>query len=95
MTIRKLALVAIPAVLAALGTSSIGVAWQTPGPAGGGPVVVTKDGPVRGLFANGVNAYLGIPYAAPRSATCVGVRRRRLPSTALSMPLNLRTRVRR
>jgi para-nitrobenzyl esterase len=65
LTIRKLALVAIPAVLAALGTSSIGVAWQTPGPAGGGPVVVTKDGPVRGLFANGVNAYLGIPYAAP------------------------------
>ena len=27
--------------------------------------MATKDGPVRGLFANGVNAYLGIPYAAP------------------------------
>ena len=65
MTIRKLALVAIPAVLATLGTSSIRVVAQVPGPADAGPVVVTKDGPVRGLFANGVNAYLGIPYAAP------------------------------
>ena len=65
LTIRKLALVAIPAVLAAVGTSSIRVAAQVSGPAAAGPVVVTKDGPVRGLFANGVNAYLGIPYAAP------------------------------
>jgi para-nitrobenzyl esterase len=52
-------------VLAAVGTSSIRVVAQVPGPAAAGPVVVTKDGPVRGLFANGVNAYLGIPYAAP------------------------------
>jgi para-nitrobenzyl esterase len=65
LTIRKLALVAIPAVLAAVGTSSIRVAAQVSGPAAAGPVVVTKDGPVRGLFTNGVNAYLGIPYAAP------------------------------
>src|ERR1700720_3258288 len=65
LTIRKLALAAIPAVLAAVGTSSIRVVAQVPGTADAGPVVVTKDGPVRGLFANGVNAYLGIPYAAP------------------------------
>src|SRR6516162_5322452 len=65
LTIRKLALVAIPAVLAAVGTSSIGVAGQVSGPADARPVVVTKDGPVRGLSANGVNTYLGIPYAAP------------------------------
>ena len=65
MTIRKLALVAIPAVLAAVGTSSIRVVAEVPGPADAGPVVVTKDGPVRGLSAHGVNAYLGIPYAAP------------------------------
>jgi para-nitrobenzyl esterase len=65
LTIRKLALAAIPAVLAAVGTSSIRVVAQVPGPADAGPVVVTKDGPVRGLFANGVSVYLGIPYAAP------------------------------
>ena len=53
MTIRKLALVAIPAVLAAVGTSSTRVVAQVPGTAGAGPVVFTKDGPVRGLFANG------------------------------------------
>ena len=65
LTIRKLALVAIPAVLVAVGTSSIRVVAEVPGPADAGPVVVTKDGPVRGLSAHGVNAYLGIPYAAP------------------------------
>ncbi len=30
-----------------------------------GPIAVTRDGPVRGMVENGVNAYLGIPYAAP------------------------------
>src|SRR5689334_6144989 len=65
LTIRKLALVAIPVVLAALGTPSIRIVAQVPSTAGAGPVVVTKDGPVRGLFASGINAYLGIPYAAP------------------------------
>ena len=64
MTIRKLALVAITAVLAAVGTSSTRVVAQVSGPAAG-PVVVTKDGPIRGLVTNGVNTYLGIPYAAP------------------------------
>ena len=29
------------------------------------PVVNTTDGPVRGLVANGLNTFLGIPYAAP------------------------------
>src|SRR4051812_44258240 len=65
LTIRKLALVAIPAVLAAVGTSSIRVVAEVPAPGDAGPVVVTKDGPVRGLSAHGVNPYLGIPYAAP------------------------------
>ena len=65
MTIRKLALVAIPVLLAAVGTSSIQVVAQVPGPAGAGSVVATKDGPVRGVVSNGVNAYLGIPYASP------------------------------
>ena len=32
---------------------------------GGGPTVVTTDGPVRGMVKNGVNQFLGIPYAAP------------------------------
>jgi hypothetical protein len=96
VTIRKLALVAIPAVLAAVGTPSIRVVAQVPGLADAGSVVVTKDGPVRGRSANGVNAYLGIPYAEPPgSATCAGVRPRHPPSTVLSTPLNLRTRVRR
>ncbi len=30
-----------------------------------GPTVVTQDGPVRGTIKNGVNAFLGVPYAAP------------------------------
>ena len=32
---------------------------------GGGPVVNTADGPVKGFAKNGVNQFLGIPYAAP------------------------------
>ena len=30
-----------------------------------GPTVNTTDGPVRGFVQNGVNTFLGIPYAAP------------------------------
>jgi para-nitrobenzyl esterase len=76
-----------------MGTSSIRVVAQVSDPAAG-PVVVTTDGPVRGLVTNGVNTYLGIPYAAPP----VGDLRWRPPAppptTILSMPRNLRTRVR-
>ena len=32
---------------------------------GNGPTVSTTDGPVRGIVKNGVNEFLGIPYAAP------------------------------
>jgi para-nitrobenzyl esterase len=51
-----------PTALAAAGMSSIPAAA---GSTGYGPIAVTKDGPVQGLYGNGVNAYLGIPYAAP------------------------------
>ena len=30
-----------------------------------GPTINTTDGPVQGFVKNGVNTYLGIPYAAP------------------------------
>ena len=32
---------------------------------GDGPTISTTDGPVQGFVKNGVNTYLGIPYAAP------------------------------
>src|SRR5260221_7042432 len=30
-----------------------------------GPIVETKEGPVQGIISNGVNEFLGIPYAQP------------------------------
>jgi para-nitrobenzyl esterase len=46
-------------------TAFAGVAVAVAAPQGGGPTVNTTDGPVRGIVKNGVNQFLGIPYAAP------------------------------
>jgi para-nitrobenzyl esterase len=46
-------------------TTLAGGAVALAAPQGGGPTVSTTDGPVRGIVKNGVNEFLGIPYAAP------------------------------
>jgi para-nitrobenzyl esterase len=42
-----------------------GLSSQAKGAEQGGPLVRTSDGPVQGFVRNGVNTFLGIPYAAP------------------------------
>ena len=39
-----------------------------------GPTISTSDGPVRGFVKNGVNNFLGVPYAAPPA--CATISRR-------------------
>jgi len=42
-----------------------------------GTTVATTAGPVCGIVVNGINEWLGIPFAAPRSGVCAGLRRSR------------------
>src|SRR4029450_1634767 len=51
--------------LSANALASVAVGSALAAPQGGGPTVVTTAGPVRGIVKNGVNAFLGIPYAGP------------------------------
>ena len=52
-------------------SQSVAARRQTPGVRVGGnrPLVQTNRGPVRGFVKNGVNTFLGIPYAAPPVGT--------------------------
>lgn len=54
----------IGAGLAPLTSNADGVAKDNDS-AGSGPIVTTVDGRLRGLVRNGVDIFLGIPYAAP------------------------------
>jgi para-nitrobenzyl esterase len=72
-----LVLVAATALVGASGIAGLTRALAAPPPhaqgnppphaqgAGKGPTVSTQDGPVKGFVKNGVNTFLGIPYAAP------------------------------
>ena len=79
---RALAVVPVVASLAAIWVS-LSVAVLGVGPAraaGGGPVVRTENGALRGVLSDGVDNFLGVPYAAPP----VGALRWRSPRPAAS-----------
>ena len=65
------------AFVAVCGLLATTFAWGTPAPS---PIVQTQEGPVRGLVADGVAAYKGIPYAAPP----IGERRFQAPGPVAS-----------
>lgn len=55
----------VSAALAGAAMAPLPAAAEPGAAADSGPVVTTRDGPVRGASENGVEMFLGIPYAAP------------------------------
>ena len=62
--VRSVAVEIVPALILALVTLAAAVVCS-PGIAAARPVIVTDQGPLRGLTVSGEQQFLGIPYAAP------------------------------